>query len=112
MAGGAQVQSKVMQVMPGAILSTLKWIHSHSPEEIMAKMPPAMVGKNQDLYLAAVKNTLPMYSTTGTMDSRGARAVLAVFSQSSPAVAKAKIDLPETHTNKYVDAANEKMGTK
>jgi NitT/TauT family transport system substrate-binding protein len=38
--------------------------------------------------------------------------VLAVFSQSSPAVAKANIDLSQTYTNKYVDAANKKMGMK
>jgi NitT/TauT family transport system substrate-binding protein len=37
--------------------------------------------------------------------------VLAVFSQSSPDVAKANIDLSKTYTNKYVEAAG-KMGMK
>jgi NitT/TauT family transport system substrate-binding protein len=46
------------------------------------------------------------------MDPKGASAVLAVFSQSSPDVAKANIDLSKTYTNKYVDAANKKMGMK
>ena len=32
--------------------------------------------------------------------------------QSSPAVAKANIDLSKTYTNKFVDAANKKMGMK
>ena len=53
-----------------------------------------------------------MYSETGRMDPKGAAAVLAVFSQSSPDVAKANIDLSKTYTNKYVDAANKKMGMK
>ena len=60
-----------------------------------------MVGKDKALYLAALKNTLPMYSETGRMDPKGAAAVLAVFSQSSPDVAKANIDLSKTYTNKY-----------
>jgi NitT/TauT family transport system substrate-binding protein len=96
---------KEAQAMTNAIVATLKWIHSHSPEDIMAKMPPELVGADKALYLAALKNTIPMYSTTGRMDPKGAQAVLAVFSQSSPDVAKANIDLSKTYTNKYVDAA-------
>jgi NitT/TauT family transport system substrate-binding protein len=103
---------KEVQGMTTAIVATLKWIHSHTPEEIMAKMPPEMVGKDKDLYLAALKNTIPMYSESGRMDPKGAAAVLAVFSQSSPDVAKANIDLSKTYTNTYVDAANKKMGMK
>ena len=96
---------KETQALAKAIVSTLKWIHSHKPEEIMAKMPDNLVGPNKELYLAALKNTIPMYSTTGRMDPKGAEAVLAVFSQSSPEVKNAKIDLSKTYTNKFVDQA-------
>jgi NitT/TauT family transport system substrate-binding protein len=103
---------KEVQALTNAMVSTLKWIHSHTPEEIMAKMPADMVGSDKALYLAALKNTIPMYSETGRMDPKGAAAVLAVFSQSSPEVAKANIDLSKTYTNKFVDEANQKMGMK
>jgi NitT/TauT family transport system substrate-binding protein len=103
---------KEAQALTNAIVAALKWIHSHTPEEIMAKMPPELVGADKALYLAALKNTLPMYSTTGKMDPKGAEAVLAVFSQSSPAVAQAKIDLSKTYTNKFVEEALKTMGTK
>jgi NitT/TauT family transport system substrate-binding protein len=96
---------KEVQGLTNAILNTLAWIHSHSPEDVMAKMPPEMVGKNKELYLAALKNTIPMYSETGKMDPKGAEAVLAVFSESSPDVAKAHIDLSKTYTNRFVDQA-------
>jgi NitT/TauT family transport system substrate-binding protein len=76
----------------------------------MAKMPDELVGPDKALYLAALKNTLPMYSINGKMDPKGAEAVLAVFSQSVPEVAKAKIDLSKTYTNRFVDAANAKLG--
>src|ERR1700730_5930923 len=56
---------KEAQALTNAIVNTLAWIHSHSPEDIMEKMPPEIVGKNKELYLAALKNTIPMYSLTG-----------------------------------------------
>jgi NitT/TauT family transport system substrate-binding protein len=98
---------KETQALTNAILATLKWIHSHTAEEIMAKMPEEVVGSDKALYLAALKNSIPMYSTTGRMDPKGAEAVLAVFAQSSPEVAKAKIDLSKTYTNRFVEQANQ-----
>jgi NitT/TauT family transport system substrate-binding protein len=102
---------KETQALTNAIVNTLTWIHSHSAEDIMAKMPPEIVGKNKELYLAALKNTIPMYSLTGMMDPKGADAVLAVFSESSPEVAKAHIDLSKTFTNRFVEAAKKTTGT-
>ena len=69
---------KEVQALTNAIVNTLKWIHSHTPEEIMAtRCRTNLVGKDKALYLAALKNTLPMYSATGRMDPKGAQAVLA-----------------------------------
>jgi NitT/TauT family transport system substrate-binding protein len=96
---------KEAQALTNAILATLVWIRSHSAEEIMAKMPSEMVGKNKDLYLAALKNTIPMYSESGKMDPKGADAVLTVFSVGSPEVAKANIDVSKTWTNRFVERA-------
>jgi NitT/TauT family transport system substrate-binding protein len=101
---------KEVQGLTNAIVNTLTWIHAHSPEDIMAKMPPETVGKNKELYLAALRNTIPMYSETGKMDPKGADAVLAVFSESSPEVAKANIDVSKTFTNKYVEQAGKTTG--
>ncbi|WP_316393838.1 ABC transporter substrate-binding protein [Bradyrhizobium sp. 33ap4] len=94
---------KEVQALTNAIMATLAWIHSHSAEDIMAKMPDELVGKDKAQYLAALKNTIPMYSETGKMDPKGAEAVLAVFSEGSPDVAKAGIDVTKTYTNKFVD---------
>ena len=102
---------KEVQALTTAIVNTLNWIHSHTPEEIMAKMPDEIVGKNKELYLAALKNTIPMYSLTGKMDPKGADAVLAVFSEGSPEVAKANIDVSKTWTNKYVDQVKKTTGS-
>ena len=110
--GWIAAHPKETQALTNAIVATLKWIHSHSAEEIMAKMPDNLVGPDKSLYLAALKNTIPMYSTTGKMDPKGAQAVLDVFSQSSPEVKNAKIDLSKTYTNKFVDTALGTTGAK
>jgi NitT/TauT family transport system substrate-binding protein len=101
---------KEVQGLTQAIVETLSWIHSHSAEDIMAKMPEGMVGKDKALYLAALKNTIPMFSETGKMDPKGADAVLAVFSEGSPEVAKANIDVSKTFTNKFVDQVKKTTG--
>jgi NitT/TauT family transport system substrate-binding protein len=101
---------KESQALAEAIVRTLHWIHGHSAEEIMAKMPKEFVGPNPKLYLAALKNTIPMYSKTGLMDPKGAEAVLEVFSQSVPEIANARIDVRKTYTNEFVERANQKLG--
>jgi len=101
---------KEAQALTNAIIATLAWIHSHSAEEIMAKMPDETVGKDKALYLAALKNTIAMYSQTGRMDPRGADAVLAVFSLGSKEVARANIDVGKTFTNRFVDQAGKTTG--
>ena len=103
-----KAHEKEVQGMTNAIMSTLKWIHSHSAEEITEKMPPEFT-KDKALYISALKNTMSMFSETGKMDPKGAQAVLAVFSQSNPAIAKANIDLSKTYTNKFVEQAHGKM---
>jgi NitT/TauT family transport system substrate-binding protein len=108
--GWIATHPKETQALTDAIVTTLTWIHGHSAEEIMAKMPDEMIGPDRSLYLAALKNTLPMYSTSGLMDPKGAAAVLAVFSQSVPEVASAHIDLAKTYTNDYAARADAKLG--
>jgi NitT/TauT family transport system substrate-binding protein len=103
---------KEVQAMTNAIVATLKWIHSHTPEEIADKMPANLVGKDKASYVAALKNTIPMYSNDGKMDPKGAQAVLAVFSQSSPDVKNANIDLSKTYTNKFAEQADKTVGAK
>ncbi len=64
---------KEVQGMTNAIVATLKWIHSHTPEEICRQDAAGIwSARTRRLYLAALKNTLPMYSETGRMDPKGA----------------------------------------
>jgi len=99
-----------VQALTNAVVAALRWIHSHGAEEIMAKMPSDMVGPDRQLYLAALRKTIPMYSDTALMDPNGARAVVEALSQSVPEVASARIDVTSTYTNRFVEQANAKLG--
>jgi NitT/TauT family transport system substrate-binding protein len=101
---------KESQALADAIVMTLQWIKNHSPEEIMAQMPEQLVGPDNALYLAVLKNTVPQYSTDGLMDPKGAQAVLNVFAASDPEIANAKVDISKTYTNKFAEAADKKLG--
>ncbi|MBX5477250.1 MAG: ABC transporter substrate-binding protein [Clostridia bacterium] len=107
-----QAHRDVAQKLALAIVKTLQWIHTHTPEEIMQKMPTEYTQGNPDLYLAALKNMLPMYSSTGLMDPKGAEAVLNVFAASDEEVRNANIDVTKTYDNSFAQKADEQLGIK
>jgi NitT/TauT family transport system substrate-binding protein len=95
-----------------AIVHTLQWIHSHSAEEIMAKMPKEFTSSDPAVYLTSLKNMIPTFSSTGLMDPKGAEAVLAVFSEFVPEIKSANIDVKKTYTDEFVKKADAKFGIK
>lgn len=97
------------QAIADAVVASLRWIHAHSAEEIMARMPPDMVGPDRALYLAALRKTMPMYSDAALMDPDGARAVVEAIGQSLPDVANAHVDVTNAYTNRFVAKANARL---
>ncbi|HEX3498660.1 MAG TPA: ABC transporter substrate-binding protein [Stellaceae bacterium] len=95
-----------------AIVHTLQWIHSHSAEEIMAKMPKEFTASDPKVYLTSLQNMIPTFSSTGIMDPKGADAVLAVFSEFVPEIKNANIDVKKTYTDEFVKKAGTKFGIK
>jgi NitT/TauT family transport system substrate-binding protein len=95
-----------------AMVRTLQWIHSHSAEEIMAKMPKEFTASDPAIYLTSLKNMIPTFSDNGLMDPKGADAVLAVFSEFVPEIKAANIDVKTTYTDEFVRKAHAKLGIK
>ena len=85
-----------------AIVRTLVWIHSHSADEIAGKTPKALRGPDDALYVEALNNSMPMFSTDGLMSADGAGAVRALLAGSMEAVRHGAIDLSKTYTNDLV----------
>ena len=85
-----------------AIVRTLDWMRTHSEEEIAAQTPVALRGEDVALYVEALKNSRPMFSTDGVMPATGAAAVRDVLARSMDKVRGAAIDLSKTYTNEFV----------
>lgn len=96
----------VVQKLVNAYVKTLKWIQTHSAEEITAHMPAEYYAGNRALYIIALHNQLSMFSPDGKMPAGGPMAVLAIEQQTDPDVLGKPIDLTATYTNAFVDAAS------
>lgn len=94
-----------VQKLVNAYVKTMKWMHTHSAEEIAAKMPPDYYAGNKDLYITALKNQMSIFSPDGKMPTGGPESVLKVENQTNQAVKGKQIDLNATYTNEFVNNA-------
>ncbi|MGW3045248.1 ABC transporter substrate-binding protein [Kitasatospora sp. NPDC001159] len=95
------------QKLTNAFVKTLKWMSTHTPEEIAAKMPADYAQGGAEQYAAAIKSTLPMFTTDGAMPADGPKTVLAVLAAFHPDVKgkEGTIDLSKTYTTEFVGKA-------
>jgi NitT/TauT family transport system substrate-binding protein len=88
-----------------AFVKTMRYINTHTAEEIAEKMPADYYGGNKTLYVNALKASLPMFTADGRMPAGGPETVLKVLATFKPNVKPAQIDLSRTYTTSFVDAA-------
>lgn len=93
----------VVQKVANAMVKTMRWIHTHTPEEIAAKLPVEYQAGDHDLYIAALTASMSMYSPDGKMPAGGPDQVLKVLSGFNKKIDPSKIDLSKTYTTQFVD---------
>ncbi|HEY3363842.1 MAG TPA: ABC transporter substrate-binding protein [Symbiobacteriaceae bacterium] len=98
-----QKNPEVTQKVVNAFVKTLRWINTHTPEEIAAKLPVDYYGGDKDMYLTALKASLPMFTTDGKMPPEGPATVLNVLSTFNKEMDPKKTDLKATYTDTFVD---------
>ncbi|WP_037856732.1 ABC transporter substrate-binding protein [Streptomyces sp. NRRL S-340] len=94
-----------VQKLANAFVKTLKWMSTHSATEIADKMPADYSQGNKLLYAAAIKSTLPMFTTDGVMPANGPETVEKVLKAFNPTIKNAKVDLSKTFTTEFVKKA-------
>ncbi|HET8912286.1 MAG TPA: ABC transporter substrate-binding protein [Ktedonobacteraceae bacterium] len=95
----------VVQKVVNAYVKTLKWMHTHSAEEIAAKMPADYYAGNKDLYITALKSQLAIFSPDGLMPAGAPQSVLNIENQTNKDVQGKTIDLNSTYTNDFASKA-------
>jgi NitT/TauT family transport system substrate-binding protein len=94
-----------VQKLANALVKTLKYIQSHSPEEIAAQMPSDFYAGDKAMYIQAMAQSKAMFTADGRMPANGPQTVLKVLSAFNPNVKGKTIDLNKTYTTQFVAAA-------
>jgi len=100
-----QANAATVQSLTNAFVRGLRWIQTHSPEEIANVMPPEYALGDKGNYIRSIKNSMPMFSPDGRLGGEGPEVALKVLSRFDPDVAKASINLASTYTDSFVDKA-------
>ncbi|WP_406473458.1 ABC transporter substrate-binding protein [Streptomyces platensis] len=91
--------------LANAFVKTLKWMSTHTPEQIAAKMPADYAQGGKKLYAQAIKDTLPMFTEDGVMPADGPATVERVLKAFNPNLKNATVDLKKTYTTEFVKKA-------
>jgi NitT/TauT family transport system substrate-binding protein len=95
-----------VQKLANAFVRTLKYINTHSAQDIAARMPADYSGGNPQLYTTSINDTKSIFNADGVMQADAAKNALDVLSSFSPSVKgkKDSIDLARTYTTEFVKA--------
>jgi NitT/TauT family transport system substrate-binding protein len=98
---------EIAQHLANAFVRTLRYINTHTPEEIAAVIPVEISGKDRATYLRLLKEEIPMFETDGRMPADGAAMELKVLAAFNPRYASVAVG--ETYTNAFVDVSLRKL---
>jgi NitT/TauT family transport system substrate-binding protein len=94
-----------VQKLANAFVKTMKFIATHSAEEIAAKMPKDYTVGDPQMYIDALAGGKVMFTPDGKMPEDGPATVLNVLSSFDKNVKGKTIDLSKTYTTEFVTAA-------
>lgn len=97
-----------VQKLANALVRTLRFINTHTADEIAAFVPDAFLVGDRAMYVRALADGKEMFTPDGRMPAGGPENVLRVLSEIKPRVRDKPIDLAKTYTTTFVDAANAK----
>ena len=100
-----EAHKDAVQKLANAFVKTLKFINTHSAEEIAAKMPKDFYVGDQEGYVKALAAGKAMFTPDGVMPADGPKTVLTVLSSFKKDLQGKEIDLSKTYTTEFVKNA-------
>src|SRR6476659_4258190 len=100
------------QKVVDALVATMQWIHSHSAADIANKLPADFVQNatiSKDQYIAGLDADKAQFLPDGIMPAGGPKVVFAM--EKANGVDTSKVNVADTFTNEYAQAANKYEGT-
>jgi NitT/TauT family transport system substrate-binding protein len=102
-----KAQPQTAQRLVKAFDRSLKFINSHTPEQLMDVIPREFVGRDGATYLRSLRHEVPMFATDGFMPDDIARNAMEIVTYIMPEYKE--IPLKETYTNEFAQAALRKI---
>ena len=99
----AQGSAAAVQGLVTALVRGLRYIATHSPEEIAKVMPAEYALGDPANYVRSIKNSRAMFSEDGKFGREGPEIALKVLREFDPDVQRATIDLAKTYTEDFVN---------
>jgi NitT/TauT family transport system substrate-binding protein len=90
------------QALARAGVRTLKWMKSHSAEEIAAKLPKEFYGEDKDFFIQVLKANLGMFSPDGLMPADGPDNVFKTLKVADTKTDWSTVDLKLTYDTTFV----------
>ena len=94
-----------VQKIVNAFVKTLRYIQTHSAREIAEKMPEDYYVSNKQMYIDALEVSKQTFTADGVMPENGPATVLDVLRKFDKAVQRKSINLANTYTSEFVNAA-------
>ncbi|WP_277185741.1 ABC transporter substrate-binding protein [Caballeronia sp. BR00000012568055] len=88
-----------------AVLAALRFIQTHSEQEVEAAMPASLKGDDAAMYRRALTVMKPAFSPNGRMPADAPATVLSVIASVDADVSRRHIDLARTWTDRFVAQA-------
>ncbi len=102
----AEKNPNTAQALVTALVRGLKWVQSHTPEEIAKVMPEEYALGDKAIFIQSITTNMPAYSPDGRFTREAAETAYKVLKAFDPNVASATIDLSKTYTETFVTKAN------
>jgi NitT/TauT family transport system substrate-binding protein len=96
---------RTVQAVVTAFVRALKWMATHSAQDIAVAMPEDYALGNKDVYVRALTASKAMYSPDGRFVPGAVETAHQVLKVFDLAVANASVDLSKTHTGIFVERA-------
>ena len=94
-----------VQRLVNALVKSLRYIATHSAQEIAAQLPPGWMAGDRALYTSTLAQSKSMFTPDGVMPADGPANVLRVMRQAERGVVGKPIDLSRTFTTEFALAA-------
>lgn len=92
---------KEVQKLVNALVRSLRYIHTHTPEEIASNLPATYFGGDRTDYIRALAVGRAMFTDDGKMPESGPETVLRILMATNRGIREKNIDLSKTYTTQF-----------